>query len=139
MMHIKWRRAVPGSFEDVSPAGDGTFISNCIPTIPWRDVFLTALQMRRMRRPRMQIRYADFAGRQAACSRIDYPCRVDLAFSVLKWYRGGVAPEGVKRRMHNKTGDSQCLAAAAFFAHKGNATQNNGVGDRQCQTLTWVC
>jgi hypothetical protein len=76
-----------------------------MPTIPWRDVFLTALYMRRIRRPRMQISYADFAGRQAAGSRIDYPCRVDLAFPVRKWYRSG--PEGVKRRVHTKTGDSQ--------------------------------
>ena len=53
-----------------------------MPIKPWRDVSLTAL-MRRMRRPRMQISYAESAGRQAAGSRIDYPCRVDLAFSVL--------------------------------------------------------
>jgi hypothetical protein len=74
--------------------------------------------MRRMRRPGMQIRYADLAGRQAAGSRVDYPCRVDLAFSVLKWYRGGVAL---------KVSNAVCIIGqvtasvwqrAAFFAHK---------------------
>lgn len=44
-----------------------------------------------MRQPRMKVSYADFARRQTAGSRIDYPCRVDLAFPVRKWYRGGVA------------------------------------------------
>lgn len=107
--------------------------------IPWRDVFLTALHMRRMRRPRTQISYAEIAGRQAAGSRIAYPCRVDLAFPVRKWYRSG--PEGVKRRVHTKTGDSQCLATcgALHCIELCHISLDDSGDNHQCQTPAWVC
>jgi hypothetical protein len=107
-------------------------------TITWRDVFLTALHMHRMRRPRMQISYAELAGRQTAGSRIDYPCRVDLASPLRKWYRSG--PEGVKRRVHTKTGDSQWATCGILHCIElCHLSLDNGVGNRQCQTSAWVC
>jgi hypothetical protein len=94
----------------------GHFISNCMSIKPWRDVSLTAL-MRRMRRPRMQISYAEFAGRQAAGSRNDYPCRVDLAFSVRKWYRRGVALKVSNAVCITRQVTASVWQHAASFAH----------------------
>lgn len=83
MVHIKRSRAVAGYFEDVSPAGGGSFyqqlhahktMARCVPDRPHASNASAS---------HANQSYAEFAGRQAAGSRIDYPCRVDLAFSVL--------------------------------------------------------
>jgi hypothetical protein len=55
---------------------------------------------------------------------------------------GWSGPEGVKRSMHTKTGDSQCLAACGVLhclKLYRSIAQDNGVDNRECQTLAGVC
>jgi hypothetical protein len=139
MVHIRRTRAVLGHLEDVSPAGGGTFyrhlhvhntMARCVPDRPAHASDASASHANQLRRIRRE------AGcRFPHCLSMSCGSRLSRAQVVPEW------PEGVKRRVHTKTGDSQCLAACGVLhcIELCHLSLDNGVGNRQCQTPTWVC